>query len=210
MDLHARVVARFLEVNGEHPMTAADDRYVDQYFVPLHALSEEPDVVREHMLAGRLPLPSYLRSDRTEMVPADFLAMAEQAGGVTELAGWFARQDWPSPEVAGQEWRAYLSGQYVCLKSVTPQNIRRKAELVAAIDTVRGQLSQLVDELDALEPPFTAYDRLRFNGPVSRDTHIDALRTGDPVLSAVGGTTNAAPRSPIRTPESSMGAPATR
>jgi hypothetical protein len=27
-----------------------------------------------------------------------------------------------------------------------------------------------------LEPPFAAYDRLRFGGPVSRDTCIDAIR----------------------------------
>lgn len=78
--------------------------------------------------------------------------------------------------MAEQEWRSYLSGQYVCLKSVTPQNIQRKTELVTAIDAARAELTKLVDELDALEPPFTAYDRLRFNGPVSRDTHIDALR----------------------------------
>ncbi|MFE6855962.1 hypothetical protein ACFVDH_34860, partial [Streptomyces sp. NPDC057674] len=30
--------------------------------------------------------------------------------------------------------------------------------------------------LDALEPAFTAYDRLRFGGPTSRDTCVDAPR----------------------------------
>jgi hypothetical protein len=37
------------------------------------------------------------------------------------------------------------------------------------------RLQVLVDELDALEPKFTAYDRLRFGGPTSRDTCIDAI-----------------------------------
>jgi hypothetical protein len=34
----------------------------------------------------------------------------------------------------------------------------------------------LVGRLDAIEPPFTGYDRLWFGGPVSRDTCIDAVR----------------------------------
>ncbi|MEU5663220.1 DUF6058 family natural product biosynthesis protein [Streptomyces longwoodensis] len=38
----------------------------------------------------------------------------------------------------------------------------------------------LVDELDILERSFTAYDRLRFGGPTSRDTCIDAVRARFP------------------------------
>ncbi|PYJ92069.1 MAG: hypothetical protein DME71_00360, partial [Verrucomicrobia bacterium] len=41
-------------------------------------------------------------------------------------------------------------------------------------------LHRLVDELDELEPPFTAYDRLRFRGPISRDTCINAVRARFP------------------------------
>ncbi len=37
-------------------------------------------------------------------------------------------------------------------------------------------IKALVDELDELEPEFTAYDRLRFDGPVSRDTYINSFR----------------------------------
>jgi hypothetical protein len=43
-----------------------------------------------------------------------------------------------------------------------------------------GRLHALIDELDALESAFTAYDRLRFSGPVSRDTCIDAMRARFP------------------------------
>jgi len=66
----------------------------------------------------------------------------------------------------------------VCLHSVTPDTIRRKDQLVKAIDATADpcELESLVDELDQLEPAFTAYDRLRFGGPVSRDTHITAVR----------------------------------
>ncbi|MFD1048199.1 DUF6058 family natural product biosynthesis protein, partial [Kibdelosporangium lantanae] len=95
--------------------------------------------------------------------------------------------------LAGEDRRAgvvllvVLSGQYVCLRSVTPTTMRRKDALMTAIDdAVRdprpddrswlSRLHALVDELDALEPPFTAYDRLRFGGPVSRDTHVDQVR----------------------------------
>ncbi|WSU64336.1 DUF6058 family natural product biosynthesis protein [Streptomyces sp. NBC_01102] len=32
------------------------------------------------------------------------------------------------------------------------------------------------DELDTLRTAFTGYDRLRFSGPTSRDTCVDAMR----------------------------------
>ncbi|WP_428833164.1 DUF6058 family natural product biosynthesis protein [Micromonospora coerulea] len=54
-----------------------------------------------------------------------------------------------------------------------------------------ARLHALVDDLDALEPAFTGYDRLRFGGPTSRDTCIDAVRARYPrpwpVTAARGG-----------------------
>lgn len=41
------------------------------------------------MLAERLRLLSYLRSDRIELVSLGFLALAGRVGGVVELAGWW-------------------------------------------------------------------------------------------------------------------------
>jgi hypothetical protein len=195
----ARAVARrFREVNGDHAMTPADDAYVSRQFVELHALCTEvgrdPDEVRELMLAGLLPLPAYLRSDGAQMVPADLFALADAAGGPDRLRAWFVGH-WSDEHEGEQEWDAYLSGQYVCLRTVSPTTIRRKGELVAAIDAAlvaadsgspaqAAALHALVDELDALEPDFTAYDRLRFGGPVSRDTHITAPRAHRPPVSA--------------------------
>jgi Family of unknown function (DUF6058) len=194
-ELAAQVVARYQEVNGRHVMTPADDAYVGQHFVTLDELclgrAETPDQVREHMLAGCLPLPSYVRSDGTEMVPPDLLELADRAGGVTRLPEWFQSM-WTDREKAHDEWRSYLSGQYVCLRSVRPDTIIRKDRLTSAIREALtepkagsvlwlARLHILVDELESIELPFTAYDRLRFCGPTSRDTLIDAVRERFPL-----------------------------
>ncbi|MFZ4157969.1 DUF6058 family natural product biosynthesis protein [Streptomyces griseoincarnatus] len=189
-DLKQQLAQRFREVNGDHPMTDADDAYVTAQFVTLEELcavrGRDADAVRRLMLDGRLPLPGYLRSDGAEMVPADLFALADEAGGVDLLEAWFTAH-WADPVAGKAEWDAYLSGQYVCLHAVTPATIRRKDELTAAIgaaiddpDAPAAHLHALVDELDALEPAFTAYDRLRFGGPTSRDTCIDAIRARFP------------------------------
>jgi hypothetical protein len=138
------------------------------------------------MLDGRLPLPSYLRSDGTEMVWPELFELADEAGGVDALPHWFGRQ-WTDPEQAAGEWAGYLSGQYVCLRQLTPPAMRRKNELSDAIDAALAdpapnsrewlaRLRELVDELDRLELPFAPYDRRRFGGPVSRDVQIDDVR----------------------------------
>ncbi|MFI1578137.1 DUF6058 family natural product biosynthesis protein [Embleya sp. NPDC020630] len=191
----ARAVAeRFREVNGEHPMTPADDAYVNRQFVELTELcaatGRDPERVRRLVLDRCLPLPSYLRSDGAEMVPADLFALADAAGGPDRLRAWFVGH-WADPVEGEDEWAGYLSGQYVCLHSVSPTTIRRKSELMSAIDAAlaapapddpawRAALHRSIDDLDALEPDFTAYDRLRFGGPVSRDTHITAPRARHP------------------------------
>lgn len=109
-------------------------------------------------------------------MPADLFALADRVG-LGELREWFVGQ-WQDVADGKDEWEAYLSGQYVCLHSVTPATIQRKDHLIKAIDAGPdpAELKLLVDELDELEPLFTGYDRLRFDGPVSRDTHITALR----------------------------------
>jgi hypothetical protein len=197
-ELEAAVAARFRAVNGDHPMTATDDAYVSSWYVPLEQLAAEAgrpaDELRRLMLSNRLPLPGYIRSDGTQMVAPDLLALADRAGGFDDLPAWFAAQ-FPDPVAAVSEWDAYLSGQYVCLRAVTPENMKRKDELVAAVEArladpdVEGSeglddLHRLVDELDELEPPFAPYDRLRFGGPTSRERLIDAARERYPRVPA--------------------------
>jgi hypothetical protein len=199
-DLTIEVARRYATVNGTHPMSVADDAYVDEWYVTLDDVcdgrSETPYAVRAHMLADRLPLPGYLRSDGTEMVPADLFRLADAAGGVDRLETWFKAQPWSGPAEADEEWRTYLSGRYVCLRSVTPATIRRKGELVTAIRAAladplprsRAWLERLhdwVDELDDLEPPFAPhYDDLRFGAPSSRRTCIDEVRAAYPLYVA--------------------------
>ncbi|MEV8585628.1 DUF6058 family natural product biosynthesis protein [Streptomyces sp. NPDC051180] len=189
--LARRIAERFREVNGDHPMTAADDAYVTAQFVPLEvlcaALGGDADGARRLMLDGLLPLPGYIRSDGAQMVPRDLFALAGSAGGPEGLRAWFTAH-WEDADRGEEEWAAYVSGRYVCLRSVTPEGMRAKdrltAEITEALATAgpdpspewRAALHARVDALDALEPAFTAYDRLRFGGPTSRDTCVDAPR----------------------------------
>lgn len=177
------VQERYRALNGDHPMTPDDDAYVRSWCVEVDGGAGLTRAeVLEHMAAGDLPLPAYLLSDGTPMVHPDFLAPVEAAGSVAGLHDWFVGQ-WPADEaeVAEEEWRdGYLSGQYVCLWSVTPETIRAKT---VAIEAIRGAiggpreaLAAAVDRLDALEPPFAAYDELRFGGPTSRRVWIDDVR----------------------------------
>jgi len=171
-------------------MTTEDDAYVSSWYTSLEELADsrarDVDELRLLMLANRLPLPSYIRSDGAQMVAKDLLDLLDAAEGSDDLPEWFAKQ-WPSAVEAVREWDDYLSGRYVCLRSVTPSNMRRKNVLCAAIaaqlndpdpdnEAWLEHLHGLVDELDAIEPPFAPYDRLRFGGPVSRDRLIDDVR----------------------------------
>jgi hypothetical protein len=189
-DLRSAVAARFYAVNGRHPMTADDDAYARKWYINVEGLAQnarvETSELRRLMLANRLPLPSYILRDGTQMVARDLLELPRRAGSYEELPEWFAQQ-FESSRDAIREWDGYLRGHYVCLRDVLPETIRRKEELVKAIRVATENpqpndhawleaLHRLVDELDTLEPPFATYDRLRFGGPVSRDTCIDAVR----------------------------------
>jgi hypothetical protein len=153
-------------------LTSEDVAYITAGFVPL-----TDDSVRAEIAAGRLPKPAYVLDDGTEMVAADHLALAERAGGVHALRDWFEAR-------APGEWDDYLSGEYaVCLRAVSPEAIRRKGELIDAIEELlradpppRAPLRAAVDELDALLRPFAPCDRIRFGGPVSRDRYVTAVR----------------------------------
>ena len=105
--LAAAVAARFVAVNGLHEMTPEDDAYVTTWYVPLEELAagsgHAPDELRRLMLANRLPLPSYIRSDGVQMVARDLLALLQAAGGPEQLPQWFAGR-WDSAEQAVVEW----------------------------------------------------------------------------------------------------------
>jgi len=195
-------------VSDQPVLTAADIAYVRAGFVALDQLCAEHgrDEQETHasIAQGRLPAASYVLADGTEMVPADYFALADEAGGVDRVHDAFvarysaaANAETPPLATADEEWDAYLSGLYgVCLKHVTPETIVRKSALVAELERLLAapqpestewatELLERVDELDALERPFApSYDRQRFGGPSSRDRLITAPRESYPAVFA--------------------------
>ena len=178
-------------------MTAADVAYVKANYVSLEeACAGRPEAleqVRAVAAAGQLPQPSYVLPDGTEMVPADYFAIADAGHGAFERDFLAAGGD---PDEVDAEWKGYLSGAYgVCLKEQTPANIVRKEALVKAISGLlaspelgdngwRSRLRTAVDELDELERPFAPdYDRARW-GPSSRDRCVTAPRERYPEVFA--------------------------
>lgn len=179
----------------EPSLTQADVEYIRENFVSLDELcaarGQSADRVRALIAAESLPAASYLLEDGTEMVPAEYFELVDEAGGEGALRGLFARRYLAvagDDDEIGSEWKGYLSGAYgVCLKHVTPENIARKSALVAEIEGLlaapqpqdaewRARLQASVDELDELERPFAPdYDRARW-GPSSRDRCITAAR----------------------------------
>jgi hypothetical protein len=172
-------------------LTAADVAYVRANFVPLAELAAGRDEdVADLIARGLLPRPTYVLPDGTEMVPPDYFALADEAGGAERLPAEFARRCAALGLDAADEWEAYLTGVYgVCLREVSPETIAGKDALMASITALldkpapdnpewRASLRADVDALDALEREFSPdYDRSdRFPLPPTRDRLIRGPR----------------------------------
>lgn len=170
-------------------MTDADIGYVRANYLSLEQACagrrETPDDVRLLIAEGRLPHPSYVLPDETEMVPSDYFALAD--AGQDEFERRYLAAG-GNPAEVDAEWRNYLTGDYgVCLREQTPENMVLKDRLVTQIDRLlgdsrpndagwRAELRASVDELDTIERPFAPnYDRARW-GPSSRDRCITVPR----------------------------------
>lgn len=180
----------------DHP-GAADLPYLRSSFVRLDDLARahghDPAEVRGAIADRLMPGPAYVLEDGTELVSPDYFDLANLAGGFEALRDWFARayeraaERYPEAGTAEEQWEEYLTGIYaVCLRTVTPASIVAKGELMDTIERLtadpspddqawRRELTAAVDALDALEKPFSAWDRERF-GPVSRDRCITSVR----------------------------------
>jgi hypothetical protein len=184
--------------------TAADLDYLRVNYLTLEQVCaerpESPEKIRALIAEGRLPKPSYVLDNGTEMFPADYFRFVDKAGGPDALRARFAER----LEAAGAgdldlHWQSYMDGIYgVCLWDVTPETIARKARLVSSISELlmlarpaeadwRQRLRDEVEELDALERQFTPdYDRdeTRFGRKPTRDLLIDAARERYPEVFA--------------------------
>ena len=120
--------------------TAADLDYLRADYLTLEQVCaqrpESPEEIRALIAKGRLPRPSYVLDDGTEMFPADYFRFVDEAGGPDALRARFAER----LEAAGGaddldlHWKSYMDGIYgVCLRDVTPETIARKAKLVSSI-----------------------------------------------------------------------------
>lgn len=144
-------------------LTDADIAYVRTEFVPLDELcaatGHHLDEVRADIAARRRPGFPY---PELEYVPANYFDLPDAAGFSID-----------------EEREAYLDGTYfVCVRDATEANILRKEELVTEIRARLAELRPLVDELDALERPFSPdFDRRRFGKPVTRDELIEPFRS---------------------------------
>jgi hypothetical protein len=122
------------------------------------------------------------------MVPNDYFALVDDAGGIHRLREEFDRRHRAAGGAANdleEDWQGYLDGLYaVCLRRVTPETIVRKTELVRSIGELleseapdEGELRRQVVELDELEREFSPdYDRRRFPRPPTRDLLIVAAQ----------------------------------
>jgi Family of unknown function (DUF6058) len=187
-------------------LSEADIAYIRTNYRPLAEVCDEHgdrlETIEELIRARRLPAPSYVLPDGTGMVPADYFALVDEAGGVERLRAEFERRHREAGGPPGEldaDWEGYIDGIYaVCLRSVSPESIVRKEQLVVSVglllehpqpDDARWQerLAREVEELDALEREFSPdYDRRRFGRPPTRDALIVAARERYPDLFAVG------------------------
>lgn len=180
---------------AEPTFSPSDLAYITAEFRTLEHLcagrDDEPDHVRELISAGRLPQPTYVIPGGVEMFPPDYFDVVDDAGGIGALPEHFRARYLAASggrtKDAAEDWADYLSGQFgVCLRSVTPEAMVEKVRLIEAIErlvtgadeTATGwsdALRAAVDALDALERPFTDFDRQRW-GDTSRDRHVTRVR----------------------------------
>lgn len=194
---HATVPGSYARTISETKFTEADISYVRANYFTLDELSsgrsETPGEVRALIAQGLLPAPSYVLDDGTQMLPADYFVLIDQAGGPEQLRQEFERRHRAAggdPVELEADWKGYIEGVYgVCLRQVLPETIIRKSQLVVSLERLlevparedsgwRSQLRREVWELDALEREFAPdYDRGgRVDRPPTRDRLIATTR----------------------------------
>lgn len=206
VDLAGRSCAR-LTGSGEiaRRLARLDEEYIRSSFVPLDEIAASRPggaaEVRALIAARRLPQPAYRLDDGTDMVPADFFALADDAGDLAALPELFkARYERAATHLGlalddgdlDDQWAEYLSGVYgVCLHQATPENIAAKARCITTIDRLLArpcpespswceELRAAVERLGAIERPGAILDPPRWGGPMSPQWYDAFVRVNYP------------------------------
>ena len=183
----------------------ADLGYFRKHFRTLEEVCtgrpETPDEVRRLIDERKLPQPSYVLDDGTELVPADYFRFVDVAGSVDGLREEYERRYRLALasnglgfdiELFDRRWEQFLDGiSGICMQEVTPEAIVRKRVLIDEIEkllaepapgdeTWQQRLRESVDELDRIEKPFAPdHDRDGRFVP-TRDTYIRDVRRSYP------------------------------
>lgn len=135
------------------------------------------------------------------MFPEDYLELHDEAGGPDRLRDYFIEQFQGAARTAGlefdgdwnpeSEWTDYLDGTYwVCLRNARPEVMIDKERQIRTISQLmqspqpqyehwRHQLRTAVRALDAIERPFTDFDRARW-AYTSRERYITSIKQRHP------------------------------
>jgi hypothetical protein len=120
-------------MDDELHFTPADLAYIKADYRSLGELCDQrhepPGQIRNLIAQGRIPRPSYVLPDRTEMFPPDYFELFDAAGDVDNLPGYFAARYRAAAALAGlagddteETWEDYLSGLFgVCLRQVSTE-----------------------------------------------------------------------------------------
>jgi hypothetical protein len=177
--------------------TEADLRIIEADFNTLAELCSERDIaasdVEALIDAGLMPQPAYSLPDGRRMFPRDYFQLYDEAGGPDKIRAYFDEQFRRAAHAAGlgftdawnpdSEWTDYIDGTYwICLRDASPNVIVEKERLIRAISELvasperesgqwRERLRTAVRALDAIERPFTDFDRARWDY-TSRERYI--------------------------------------
>jgi hypothetical protein len=179
----------------------SDLRLIAAHFKTLPELcagrKPEATEIEELIAAGRTPQPAYTLPDGRRVFPDDYLELYDDAGGPDDLREYFIGQFESAARTAGlefnaewnreSEWTDYIDGTYwICLRNARPEVMVEKERQIRTISELlqspqpqserwREQLRTAVGGLDAIERPFTDFDRARWDY-TSRERYITSIR----------------------------------
>lgn len=181
--------------------TEADLRLIETDFMTLPELCAGRGVevaeIEKLIDAGLMPQPAYTLPDGRRMFPDDYFELYDEAGNLDHVSDYFIEQFEGAARRAGlefteqwnpeSEWTDYIDGTYwVCLRHARPEVMIDKERQIRMITHLlqspqpqsarwRDHLRAAVDALDAIERPFTDFDRARWDY-TSRERYVTTIK----------------------------------